>query len=167
MSWDLHDLFVRHARDITAALRRRGLTEETAADLTQDTFVRVLVSPPGQTATTHNPAAYLFRVARNLCVDHKRRERVLPGVDLSPDDFSAIVDPAPSPEATLYSRQRLELTEAALAELPERTRRAFQMHRVEEMTLAEVAAELGLSTSRTWTLIRDAYEHIAARLTGL
>lgn len=167
MSWDLHGLFVRHARDITAALRRRGLTEETAADLTQDTFVRMLVSPPGEAMTTHNPAAYLFRVARNLGVDHQRRERTLVHVDMSPEDFASIADPSPSPEATVYDRQKLALTKAVLAELPERTRMAFEMHRIDEMTIAEVAAELGLSTSRTWSLIRDAYEHIDARLTGV
>ncbi|WP_297534786.1 hypothetical protein [Nitrobacter sp.] len=54
MKWDLHRLFVRHARDITAALRRRGLSEETAADITQDTFVKILVSPPGNAVTVHN-----------------------------------------------------------------------------------------------------------------
>lgn len=167
MSWDFHKLFVRHARDITAALRRRGLSEETAADITQDTFVKVLVSPPGRSVTVHNPAAYLFRVARNLGIDHQRRERVLRRVDLSAEDFAAIIDPTPSPESAVYDRQKLVLTRAALAELPERTRIAFEMHRLDEMTIAEVAAELDLSTSRVWSLIRDAYDHIDARLTGL
>ncbi|WP_366071621.1 sigma-70 family RNA polymerase sigma factor [Nitrobacter sp.] len=116
---------------------------------------------------THNPAAYLFRVARNLGIDHQRRERVLRRVDLSAEDFAAIIDPTPSAEVAVYDRQKLALTRAALAELPERTRIAFEMHRLDEMTIAEVAAELGLSTSRVWSLIRDAYDHIDARLTGL
>lgn len=149
------------------ALRRRGLTEETAADITQDTFVRVIASPPGPSATTHNPAAYLFRVARNLSVDHRRRERLLVRVNLSADDFGAIVDHSPSAEVAVYDQQKLALTRAALAELPGRTRTAFEMHRIDEMTIAEVAAELNLSISRTWSLIRDAYEHVDARLTGL
>ncbi|MGQ5720640.1 sigma factor [Pseudochrobactrum asaccharolyticum] len=50
--WDLHHLFKKHARDIRQALRRRGLPEETAADLTQDTFLRVLVSPPKTSKST-------------------------------------------------------------------------------------------------------------------
>lgn len=167
MSWDIQNLFRRHARDIVRSLRRRGINEETAADLTQDTFLRVLAAPPGESATTHNPAAYLFRVARNLSIDHERRERRLLRVDMPAEDFAAIADPAPSPETSVYDRQRLELTQAALAELPERTRAAFEMHRLGDMTIASVAAVLGLSTSRTWTLIRDAYEHIDSRLTGL
>lgn len=167
MSWDFAALFRRHARDIAQALRRRGLTEDLAADLTQDTFVRVLASPPSESAATHNPAAYLFRVARNLSIDHQRHERLQNLVDLSPDDFASIVDPSPSPEVAVYDRQKLALVQAALNEVPERTRTAFEMHRLGEMTIAEVAAELDLSTSRTWSLIRDAYEHIDDRLTGL
>ncbi len=138
-----------------------------AADLTQDTFVRVLASPPAETAPVSNPAAYLFRVARNLSIDHQRRERLLNRVDLGAEGFEAILDPSPSQEAAVYDRQKLALTAAALAELPERTRRAFELHRIEEMTVAEVAAELGLSRSRVWALVREAYEHVDLRLNGL
>lgn len=167
VAWDLQKLFRRHSGDIVKSLRRRGLSPETAADLTQDTFVRMLLSPPGETAATHNPAAYLFRVARNLGIDYLRRERLLPRADLLPEDLAGVADAGPSPETVVYDRQKLALTAAALAELPERTRRAFEMHRLDEMTIAAVAAELDLSISRTWSLIRDAYEHVDARLTGI
>lgn len=163
--WDIQLLFSRHARDIAQSLRRRGISEDTAADLTQDTFVRMLSSPPAAGAAVRNPVGYLFRIARNLGTDHKRRERIVTYVDLEPEEFAAIADPSPSPETIVYDRQRLGLTQAALAELPKRTRRAFELHRMEEMTIAAVAAELGLSPSRVWTLIRTAYEHVDARLT--
>ncbi|TCP86247.1 RNA polymerase sigma-70 factor (ECF subfamily) [Rhizobium sp. PP-CC-3G-465] len=167
MSWDLSGLFRNHAKDIARTLRRRGLTAETAADLTQDTFVRVLACPPKETLGMHNPVAYLFRIARNLRIDHQRRERVLIRVDLSDNEFAQIADSAPNAETIVYDRQRLERTKMALAELPERTRRAFELHRLGELTIAETAATIGLSTTRTWTLLRDAYEHIDARLNGL
>ncbi|MCJ8055370.1 sigma-70 family RNA polymerase sigma factor [Shinella curvata] len=164
MSWDLSTLFRRHAKDIARTLHRRGLTVETAADLTQDTFVRLLVSPPKEAAGVNNPVAYLFRIARNLRIDHQRRERVLKMVDLSDDEFAEITDQSPNAETIVYDRQRLELTKAALAELPDRTRRAFELHRLGELTIAETAATIGLSSTTTWTLLRDAYEHIDARL---
>jgi RNA polymerase sigma-70 factor (ECF subfamily) len=167
VSWDLNDLFKRHARDIARSLRRRGMNAETAADITQDTFLRVLTSPPAEGTAAHNPVAYLYRVSRNLSIDHHRREKRQAHVDLTDDDFAAIVDPNPSPEAAVYHRERLALTEAALAELPQRTREAFELHRLGELTIADVAARLGLSTSRTWMLIRDAYEQIDTRLNGV
>ena len=165
--WDLHHLFKKHARDIRQALRRRGLPEETAADLTQDTFLRVLVSPPKTSKSTYNPVGYLFRIARNLGTDYQRREGLLRRVDLSAEDFAAIADPSPSPEKQIYDRQKLLLTQQALSELPQRTRKAFEMHRMDEMTIAAIAAELDLSTGRTWSLIREAYEYIDSRLSGL
>lgn len=167
MSWDIQNLFRRHAGDIARSLRRRGLNAETAADITQDTFLRVLSAPPGEHAETHNPAAYLFRVSRNLRIDYERRARLRIWVHLTETDFAAIVDPSPSPEVITYDREKLALTKAALAELPERTRTAFELHRMDEMTMAEVAAHLELSVSRTWSLIQDAYEHVDVRLRGL
>ena len=34
----------------------------------------------------------------------------------------------------------------------------------EPMTIAEVAEELEISTTRAWTLIRDAYRHLVGRV---
>ncbi|HWK38129.1 MAG TPA: sigma factor-like helix-turn-helix DNA-binding protein, partial [Hyphomicrobium sp.] len=47
-----------------------------------------------------------------------------------------------------------------LAELPEKTRRAFELHRLGEHTLAEVGEKIGLSTARTWALVHEAYRHL-------
>lgn len=167
MSWDIQNLFRRHATGIAKSLRRRGMDSETAADLTQDTFLKVLASPPADTTQNHNPKAYLYQAARNLGIDHNRHERLLVRVDLSDEDFAAIADPSPSAETLVYDRQKLKLVEAALAELPRRVREAFELHRMGELTIAEFAKRLDMSTTRTWALIRDAYEHIEDRLNGL
>ncbi|MGV6873101.1 RNA polymerase sigma factor [Pseudochelatococcus sp. B33] len=164
MKWDLESLFVRHARDINRFLRRRGHSAETADDLTQDTFVRVLASPPPERGLNHNPRAYLYQVSRNLSINHWRRESLIRTEDLTDDEAASVADPSPSAEALVYSRQCLAQVESALAELPERTRTAFEMHRLGEKTIAEVAEELGLSTGRTWGLIREAYRHLLTRV---
>ena len=71
-----------------------------------------------------------------------------------------VADPFPDPETVVYSRQCLARTAAALTTLPDRTRKAFELHRLSGRTIAQVAEELGLSTTRTWALIRDAYRHL-------
>lgn len=167
MTWDLQDLFRRHAKGIAESLRRKGMDRETAADLTQDTFLKVLASPPMTAAKSHNPKAYLYQAARNLGIDHYRHERLFVRLDLSDEDFAAIADPTPSAETLVYDRQKLRLVEAALAELPRRVREAFELHRMGGLTIAEVAKRLDMSTTRTWALIRDAYEHIEERLNGI
>ncbi|WP_308429150.1 sigma-70 family RNA polymerase sigma factor [Brucella endophytica] len=117
---------------------------------------------PGGNA--NNPRAYLHQIARNLSVDLYRRERLVERVYLSAEDMHEIADSAPSPEAVVYDRQRLAIVVQALLELPTQTRRAFELHRMGEKTMSDVAAELGLSVSRTWTLIRRAYLHLRVRL---
>lgn len=167
MAWDIQKLFRSHARDITRSLLRRGFAEETAADITQDTFLRVLATVPRDGAAHHNPKAYLYQVSRNLSVDYKRRERLRMTVELSDEALAQIGDSSPSPETVIHDRQRLALVAAALAELPERTRTAFELHRLGDRTIAEVARELDLSTTRTWALIREAYRHLLARTGGI
>jgi RNA polymerase sigma-70 factor (ECF subfamily) len=164
LSWDLQKLFENHAAEIMRSLRRRGLSAETAADITQDAFVRLLTAEPANGRADGNPRAYLHRISRNLSIDHRRRERLAPRMDVTDEEFQRIADPAPSQETVVYDKQRLISTQRAIEELPERTRRAFELHRLDERTISEVAQELGLSTTRTWVLIRDAYRHIRARL---
>jgi RNA polymerase sigma-70 factor (ECF subfamily) len=166
--WDLSILFRRYNADVTRILRRRGLSAEAAADIAQETFLRMLAletpqEEPGRSATD-NPRGYLLRVARNLSIDFVRRERHSPFVVASTDLFEATPDPTPSQESSLADRQKLAAVAAALDLLPERTRRAFEMHRIGGRTIAEVAAELGLSTSRTAALIKEAYHHIRSQL---
>jgi RNA polymerase sigma-70 factor (ECF subfamily) len=167
LSWDLHTLFRRHAGEIVRALRRRGLSAETAADITQEAFLRVLMLRPQDGAAIHNPKAYLHQVSRNLSINHQRRARLVDMVELDDALSERLVDPAPNAETIVYDRQRLKQTAAALTELPERTRTAFMLHRLGDHTISDVARKIGLSTTRTWALIHDAYRHIVLRTSGI
>lgn len=164
MTWDIQHLFQRHASEIDRFLRRRGHNPETAADITQDTFVRVLASPPAGFADNFNPRAYLYRVSRNLSINHQRRERLIQTSGLGDEEIAQMADPRACVETTVHSRQCLAQTQCALSELPERTRRAFELHRLGERTISEVARELGLSVGRTWALIQNGYRHLLARV---
>jgi len=167
LSWDVQKLFRAYASEIARALRRSGHSADTAADITQDAFVRLMTSGPLSDRAAGNPRAYLHQISRNLAIDIRRRERLVPHVDLSDELVGRIADTSPLPEAVVYDKQRLAATQHAIRELPERTRRAFELHRFDECKITEVAQKIGLSTTRTWTLIRDAYKHIRARLAEL
>lgn len=162
--WDLQKLFLKHARELNRFLRRRGHSAEAAADIAQDAFVRLMTAGPKVETTCDNPRAYLYQISRNLSIDYQRRERLFPRVDLSNEELARISDPSPSPETLVYDRQRLVMTLAAINELPERTRTAFELYRLDNLTISEVAQEIQLSTTRSWVLIRDAYRHIRSRL---
>lgn len=58
-----------------------------------------------------------------------------------------LADASPSPETIVADRDALLQTLKILAAMPERTRCAFQMHSLGEKKLAQIAAELSISTA--------------------
>ncbi len=144
MGFDLHTLFRNHSKEIVRSLRRRGLSAETAADITQDTFVRLMTAQTPVEAIA-NPKAFLFQISRNLCIDIERRQRVLPFVENPDEILGAIVDEAPSPEQAVMSRQELAIVQAALDRVPEGPREAFLARLVDGKTFDEIGRTLGVS----------------------
>jgi RNA polymerase sigma factor (sigma-70 family) len=163
MSWNIQSLFSLHAESVASALRRRGIDRDTADDLTQDTFLRMLGSTPTESPVV-NLRAYLFRVSRNLMLDHLRRNASNPVRAADPSELSRVADLAAGADRQLSDRERLEIALAVLEQMPPRQRRVFELHRIEGMTLTAVAEDLGISTTRTWELVHDAYRQIKARL---
>ena len=107
MVLDIHALFLRHAKEISNTLRRRGVTADNAADLTQETFLRLLSADSHAEVHHANPRALLHRIARNLRIDQQRRERLVLKDDLADEAFAAISDDKPLPETIVIDRQRL------------------------------------------------------------
>ena len=154
-------LFQKHAHEIQQFLQKRGHGPDVAADLTQDTFLRILSSAPEH---NDNPRAWLHRVARNLSIDLYRRQQVVTMEAMPEEEYHAIADPLSGPERTFGARQDLQILDAALRELPVQTQQAFRLYRLGGMTINEVAGELDISISHCWKLIQKAYLHLRTRL---
>lgn len=162
MTWNLQALFELHAASIANALRRSGIDRDTAEDLTQDTFLRLLRGAPTESPVT-NLRAYLFRVSRNVMLDHLRRNASNPVQTLEHSKLGKVADLSPGAERKL-DRERLAVVMTVLDDLPARNRRVFELHRLEGKTLASVADEMGISTTRAWEMVQDTYRRIRARL---
>ncbi|MEJ1964524.1 MAG: RNA polymerase sigma factor [Gammaproteobacteria bacterium] len=154
---DLDTLFVRHAEELRVYLTGQVRCSQTAADLVQDTFVRLAQQRGG--ATENNPRAYLYRVAQNLAIDHYRsRERRQ--TDPTPhEDLLQIADEAPLPERAVDGHQRLAALQRTLMELPELTQRIFQLNRIEGLTYSEIARRLDISDSSVQKHLSRALQH--------
>ena len=98
---ELAGLYVSEKGRLGRLINRIVGNSATAEDLVQDTFVNVLGAP--QSREIRDDKAYLSQVARNLAIDHTRKDRRL--VDLKEEDFFALVDPPPSPEAVAADRR--------------------------------------------------------------
>ncbi|MGV6875258.1 sigma-70 family RNA polymerase sigma factor [Pseudochelatococcus sp. B33] len=133
-----------------------------AEDVVQEAYLRFMQVAPNEKVL--QPVAYLHRIVRNLAVDWRRRlDAETRGQEERPEQ---IVDSTPTPESEVLYRDELNLLVAALGELPEATRRAFVMHRLDGMTLQVVAEELGISVAGAHRLVQNALVHCARRLAG-
>lgn len=138
----LHRLYVDHQGWLNGWLRRQLGCSQNAADLAQDTFVRLL-SKDQDMAAIREPRAYLHTIAKGLLINHWRRRQVeqayLDALTLQPEAI------APSPESQALIVETLLQIDAMLARLPAKVSAAFLMSQLHGMTYAAIAVELGVS----------------------
>ena len=146
-------------------LTRRLNCPEVAADLTQETFLRlyqfVKESPPD------NARALTYRIAVNLATDYQRKMKVKNNlmVDIDVSLLADIsVSTAPGPEQIIMARQRLKAFHSALEELPTDCRTAFVLHGIDGLTYEEIAGQMGISVSMVYKHLAKAIKHFMMRL---
>ncbi|MFZ6876214.1 sigma-70 family RNA polymerase sigma factor [Undibacterium sp. Di27W] len=139
----MHVLYSDHHGWLKAWLRRRLDDTCAAADLTQDTFLSLLKT--GQAADILEPRPFLATIARRL-MSHRHRRQLLETAYL--DALAAMPEPvAVSPELQLLALEALQQIDMALDGLPLAVKEAFLLAHLEELSYAEIAERLKVSTS--------------------
>lgn len=159
--WDVQQLFRRYNGDLKRYLRRRGASAETAADLTQETFLRLLTASP--LGPVDNVQAYLFRMANNLSIDLARRQRLVPFLDNGEEVLGQIPDEAPSPERVVVSRQELVILQSALNQVPQTPRSVF-LARLDGRTFEDIGRTIGIPTQTAFSQMVRVMMHLKAAL---
>lgn len=152
------ELYHSHHPWLFSWLRRRLGCPCNAADLAQDTFMRLLSTPPP--AELREPRAYLSTVAHGLMVNHLRRrdlERAyLEALAWLPEAVS------PSPETRALLVESLLAIDARLDGLPSKARQAFLLSQLEGLPYAEIAVRLSVSISMVKKYMLQAVSHCMA-----
>lgn len=139
----LHNLYDEHHGWLNGWLRRRLGCAENAADLAQDTFVRVLTLRT--LGDLREPRAYLSSVARGLMIDLFRR-RALEQAYLQ--SLAAAPQPVDiSPETRSLIIETLMEIDSLLDGLGSRTREVFLMTQLDGLSYVEIGRRLGVSTN--------------------
>jgi len=127
-------------------LSRQVGCRDTAADLAQESFARVISAQQAGVAIT-DLRALLFRTARNLVIDRHRRQAVRQHDDLDalPDAEQPLAPEQEQPEEALSRRQQDEALLAAIESLPPRCREAFVLSRFEGLPHQEIAERMSIS----------------------
>lgn len=143
LSHSLEDAARSLQRPVLDHVRRKVRSLSDAEDIAQESWLKA--SDALGVSAVGNMRAYLFRIARNLTIDHYRRNarRI---EDSVPDEVVVqIADPMPTPESQVITRDELRRVDAMLRVLPERAREVYRLSRIEEMSFAEIGRKLGIS----------------------
>lgn len=138
-------LYHEHHPWLRGWLQRKLGDSAQAADLAQDTFVRLLL-PSAALQELRTPRAYLLTIARGLLINHWRRRDIeracldalaarAPEFALSPEEARQIVD-------TLLAIDKM------LQGLGPQVQKVFLLSQLDGLTYAEIARRLDLSVSQ-------------------
>ena len=152
-------LFREHNRTLIRFLRARLHSDQEAQEIAQEAYVRLLkLDEPDAVSYLR---AFLFRTAANLASDRlkqKQRRRELRELVFFEQEVGR------SPESGCLAREQLDLVRASIEELPPKCRMAFMLVKFGELTLAEVAGRMGLSTRMVRIYVARALAHCQYRL---
>ena len=143
-------------QEVRGWLRRHvhSLRGGDADDLVQEAYARLWASNLFQ---IDNARGYFYTVIRNLLAEHARRARIVPMERLGEIDALRIPSEEPGPERRVSARQELERLARIVAGLPERARRAFELQKLEGLSLREIAQEMEIAE-------RTVEKHLATAL---
>ncbi len=139
----VHGLYHDHHGWLQSWLRRRLGDRERAADIAQDTFLRLLTT--GRLPAGGEGRSYLVQIARNLVIDQWRRQRI---EQAYLDSLAALPEPeTPSLETRAMIVETLMQIDAMLDSMPGKVREAFLLSQFEGLTYMQIAERLQVSVS--------------------
>lgn len=133
---------VNHYSELLRHFTRQTGDRDMAADLVQETYLRVLGLAAQGTGIRHL-RALLYRTGRNLLINQVRRKAIEARVL---DTLSLVSEAsAPSAERQADGREQLKRLLALLQSMPRKRREVFILVRIHGFSHAEAARHLGLS----------------------
>lgn len=140
---EIHTLYADHQPWLQGWLRKKVGCGHLAADLLQDTFMRLLSRQTPILA--QEPRAFLTAVAKRVLSNHRRRasleQAYLQALASLPPPL------APSPEESALLLDALDQLDRMLDGLPPPAKRAFLLSQLDGLGHAAIAAELGVSVT--------------------
>ena len=167
------ELVRRYERPVFSLVYRMVRDRETAEDLAQDAFVKVL-NHIDKYSPEFKFSSWLFKIANNVAIDHLRRRRLdTVSLDGNPNATTAAEVEASTIELGADQESALEALEAkelgsaierAIAKLRPEYRACIMLRHVEGRSYEEIAATLDLPLGTVKTYIHRARHELRKAL---
>ena len=135
-------------------------SQEIAQDLTSETFLRGWESFKNGNKI-ENPQAFLYKIARNLVIDHYREKGKTRIVSA---EYLKIPDPRTNLEEKALLESDLDDIRIALANLKEDYQNVVVWHYLDDLPIPEIAKMLDKSENTTRVLLHRALKSLKAKL---
>ena len=157
-------LYAEYRDDVSAYVRRQfGNGPPDPDDITQIAFQKLLENR--NSSRIKNFGAYLRRAARNLVLTAMERDRTRERYEYEVEQLFFPSDGYGSgPETVIQCREELETISSALESMTVKRRRAFILHRVEGLSIAETGRQMGISRAAASQHISQALAIIDAAI---
>ena len=151
------------AGKLTNYLIAGGMDYASACDITQESFIR-LWKKRETLYEQDSVSGFIFAVAKNLQIDHYRRNKYITFQGDLKNESRDIVERPVSEEDLSYLRRRLS---QAFRELPESQREAYMLFQIADRSIREIARITGTSESNVKVRIHRAKEKLTVLLQDL
>ena len=166
----LNDLMERHGEKLFHYLIRCLQSEDDAADLAQETFVRVF-QHRAKFDLNQKFSTWLYTIATNLVRNRYRYRTRHPQVSLDAENEAtggslgdSVPENKPTPSESLQGVERAEAVRDAVMQLPEELRTPLILCEYEEHSHAEIGAILNCTAKAVETRIYRARKQLRASL---
>jgi RNA polymerase sigma-70 factor, ECF subfamily len=135
------ELYDRHQERIFRYVRSRVYDHQLAEDLTGEIFTRMVTNLNQYENSGYPFTAWLYRIARNLIIDHQRREDRYMQVPIEAVYHAGTADIEPA--AVVEKQLAAERLHLALETIDETQREVIRLRFLAGLSLQEVADTLG------------------------
>jgi RNA polymerase sigma-70 factor, ECF subfamily len=162
LEYDVEQIYEQTRAAICSYLLCLGVPEAQTQEVTQEVYLR-LYQTMRKGDDILNMRAWLFRVAHNLGLKVRSRERAFRAVSPDWERFTAPV--RESPESTMLNREKMRRVQAALDTLSPQQRNCLYL-RSEGLRYREIADVMGISASTVNEFLRRAISRLGEVVGG-
>jgi len=144
----IEKLINRHQLRIFNYIKSKVLDRDTAEDIFQDTFIKVIKTLKSGVYNEEGKfLPWVMRIAHNLVIDFFRKSNRIPTIENNDeyDLFKFISDTSPNIESILFQDQLVKDLQNLILELPDDQKEVLTMRLYRDMSFKEIAQNTNVS----------------------